>query len=49
MLSELILKHYPNAEITMLDFSPEMLQSASMYFEEYKLMMIMLNTLLEIL
>lgn len=34
MLSELILNYYPNAEITMLDFSPEMLQSASEYFEK---------------
>lgn len=34
MLSELILSYYPNAEITMLDFSEEMLQSASAYFEE---------------
>lgn len=34
MLSELILNYYPNAEITMLDFSPEMLESASMYFEK---------------
>lgn len=34
MLSELILKYYPNAEITMLDFSHEMLKSAEAYFEE---------------
>jgi len=34
MLSELILKQYPNAQITMLDFSPEMLKSAEAYFEE---------------
>lgn len=34
MLSELILNYYPNAEITMLDFSSEMLQSASAYFEK---------------
>lgn len=34
MLSELILRYYPNAEITMLDFSPEMLQSAKAYFEK---------------
>jgi len=34
MLSELILKYYPNAEITMFDFSKEMLQSAEAYFEE---------------
>ncbi len=34
MLSELILKQYPNAQITMLDFSPEMLQSAKAYFEK---------------
>ncbi len=34
MLSELILRYYPNAEITMLDFSPEMLQSALVYFEK---------------
>lgn len=34
MLSELILRYYPNAEITMLDFSKEMLASAEAYFEE---------------
>lgn len=33
MLTELILNKYPNSEITMLDFSPEMLQSAEAYFE----------------
>ncbi len=34
MLSEILLKSYPNAEITLLDFAPEMLTSAKVYFEE---------------
>lgn len=33
MFTELVLKKYPNAKITMFDFSPEMLNSAKSYFK----------------
>ncbi len=34
MLSERLLKEYPNADITMLDFSPEMLEQGKAYFAQ---------------
>lgn len=33
MFTELLLKKFPNAKITMFDFSPEMLKSAQAYFK----------------
>ena len=37
MLSERLLKEYPNAQVTMLDFSPEMLAQGKAYFDEHGL------------
>lgn len=37
MLSEMLLQNYPNAKITLFDFSKEMLESAKMYFELKKI------------
>ena len=34
MLTEVVLDLFPNAKITMLDFSPEMLESAKAFFEK---------------
>lgn len=33
MLSEVLLQNYPNAQVTLLDNSPEMLKQAVAYFE----------------
>lgn len=37
MLTELVLSEFPNASITMLDFSPEMLESANAIFQTKKI------------
>ena len=34
MLTELVMSLFPNARVTMLDFSPEMLESSEAYFEK---------------
>ena len=34
MLTELVMSMFPNAKVTMLDFSPEMLESSEAYFEK---------------
>lgn len=43
MLTELVLSEFPNASITMLDFSPEMLESAKAIFQTKKISLDRIN------